>query len=273
MTVSFRKRLPRAVLGLMMVWASAPAARAQEDAAARPRHELAASPERLDIVLALGNAAAGAGNFDLALASFQKVLDKLEPDSRGAGDLYLRMGETYRRKGDTEAAIASLTRASELLPDQAVVLGTLALVLDGGGKQEEAVQVYRATLQLDPENAIAMNNLAFLLAERGEDLDQALGLARRAAELMPDDADALDTLGWVQWKRKQTDAAIGLFAEALSKVPGNEGYRQHLLLALEGKADLSAGMDELKSLLVSELPSANMDKVVELLKAVRNPNE
>ena len=54
------------------------------------------------------------------------------------------------------------------------MIGTLALVLDGSGKKEEAERAYRATLQLDPDNAIAMNNLAFLLAERGGDLDQAL---------------------------------------------------------------------------------------------------
>jgi tetratricopeptide (TPR) repeat protein len=256
-----------------MVWAGAQTIRAQEDAGRaidRLQEEIAANPERLDLVLALGNTAVRAGKFEMAIASFQKVLENLAADSRGAGDLHLRIGETYRRKGDAEAAIASLTRASKLLPDQPVVLGTLALVLDGYGKKDEAERAYRATLQLDPDNAIAMNNLAFLLAERGEDLDEALGLARRAGELMPEDADIVDTAGWVQLKRKQTDAAIGLFADALGKAPENEGYRQHLLLALEGKADRSAAMDELKSLLASHLSSASMGNVLELLKAVRS---
>ena len=67
----------------------------------------------------------------------------------------------------------------------------------------------------------------------------------------------------------RNDAAIGLFAEALDKAPANEGYRQHLLLALQRKADRSAAMDELKSLLVSDLSSASGDKVQELLKALR----
>ena len=183
----------------------------------------------------------------------------------------MRIGETYRRKGDAGAAVASLTRASELLPDQPVVLGTLALVLDGSGKKEEAEQAYRGTLQLDPDNATAMNNLAFLLAERGEDLDQALGFARRARELMPEDPDMIDTAGWVQFKRKRTDEAIGLFADALGKDPGNEGYRQHLLLALEGTADRSAPMDELKSLLVGESSPAGIGKVLDLLKTMRVP--
>ena len=56
----------------------------------------------------------------------------------------------------------------------------------------------------------------------------------------------------------------------MSRAPGNEGYRQHLLLALEQKADRSAPMDELKALLVSESSSVSMDRVGELLKSVRS---
>src|SRR5664279_1887248 len=190
-----RGRLRRALLALALLLASAQAICAQEDAGqamGRLQEEIAAQGERLHLLLALGDTAVGVGKFDLAIASFQKVLDKVEPDSREAGDLHLRIGETFRRKGDGEAAIAWLTRASELLPDEPVAQGTLALVLDASGRKADAERAYRATLELDPENAIAMNNLAFLLAERGEDLDQAAGLARRAVELAPDDADMID---------------------------------------------------------------------------------
>jgi Tfp pilus assembly protein PilF len=233
----------------------------------RLRGQIAASPERLDLVLAMANSAVQAGEFDTAIASFAKVLEKVQPDSREAGDLYLRMGEAYRRKGDVESAIASLTWASRLLPDQAVVMGTLALVLDGSGKKEEAERAYRDTLRLDPDDAVAMNNLAFLLAGRGADLDQALALATRAAELMPDDADMIDTAGWVQLKRKQADAAIGLFAKALGREPGNEGYRQHLVQALEAKTDRSAAMDELKGLLAGD-SAASPEKINDLLRVL-----
>jgi cytochrome c-type biogenesis protein CcmH/NrfG len=265
--------LTRAFLALAVIWSGAQALYAQEDtgqALDRLQEQIAASPERLDLLQALGNAAVLAGKFDMAVASFEKVLEKLEPDSQEAGDLYLRIGETYRRKGDGEAAIASLTRASQLLPDQPVVVGTLALVLDGFGKKEEAEKAYRSTLQLDPDNAVAMNNLAFLLSERGEDLDHAWGYARRAMELVPEDVEMIDTAGWVQWKRGQTDEAIALFAEALGKTPGNESYRRHLMLALEAKSSRSASMDELKALLGGALSPDSLGKVQELLQAVRS---
>ena len=186
----------------------------------RLQEQIAASPERLDLVLALGQRRRACRQFRHGDREFPEGSGKSGAGFAGGWGLYLRIGETYRRKGDGEAAIASLTRASQLLPDQPVVVGTLALVLDGFGKKDEAEKAYRATLQLDPDNAIAMNNLAFLLAERGEDLDQALGFARRAMELAPEDVEMIDTAGWVQWKRGQTDEAIALFAEALGKTPG-----------------------------------------------------
>ena len=262
--------LSRVVVVLAMAGSATQTLCAQEDAGQameRLRGQIAASPERLDLVLALGNSAVQAGEFDTAIASFAKVLESVEPRSREAGDLYLRMGEAYRRKGDAESAIASLTWASQLLPDRPVVFGTLALVLDGSGKKEEAERAYRATLQLDPDDAVAMNNLAFLLAERGGDLDQALALANRAAELIPGDADMIDTAGWVQLKRKQTDAAIELFAKAVGREPGNDGYRQHLLLALEAKVERSAAMEELKVLLAGD-STAGLEKISDLLKVL-----
>ena len=237
----------------------------QQDPVARLEAEVAANPSQLDLAMELGDAAAKAGRLDLALASFQKVLAQLEPDSRGAGDLHLRIGETYRRKGDLAAATQSLKRASQLLPDRAVVMGTLALVLDASGFKAEAVDAYGATLALDPDNAIAMNNLAFLLAEQGKNLDQAWGLAQHAIELTDDDPEVLDTAGWVQWKRREVDSAIELFSKALSKDAENAEYRKHLLMAIAERQDAAAG--ELRALLAGSGKDAQ--KLGDLLRAIQ----
>ncbi len=53
----------------------------------------------------------------------------------------------------------------------------------------------------------------------------------------------------------------------------NEGYREHLLLALEAKADRSAAMDELKSLLAGDISSAGGGRVMELLQAVQGSSD
>src|ERR1039458_9780897 len=256
-----------ALFALTIAIAAMPAGHAQTDPGQadpeqtirRLHEEIASNPDRLDLLLSLGNNAVRVGHFDLAISSFQNVLERLEPDSRGAGDLYLRLGETYRRLGATDAAIESLSRARHLLPDNPVVLGTLAMVLDGAGKKAEAEGAYRAALQADSENAITMNNLAFLIAENGGNLDEAFDLARRAVRLMPEASEMADTAGWIQLKRNAVDDALALFASALAKEPDNEGYRGHLLLALGDMADLTPALEEIASQLQSAPSAATLE--------------
>jgi len=244
------------VLGLAL--ACAPFAHAQAD-----------SDDALQQLLAEGNAAVQAGQFDAAIAKFQKVLDSLEPDSPAAGDLYLRIGETNRRKGDLEAAIHSLARANELMPGNATVIGTLALALDSSGNHADAQRAYRATLDIDPNNAIAMNNLAYLLAEAGTDLDEALQLARRAIALAPDSMQMTDTAGWVQLKRGDNESAIALFAEAVAKEPTEDTFRDHLLMALERKGDRTGILGETISALKQVPSPENLAKVSTLIQGLK----
>jgi Flp pilus assembly protein TadD len=250
------RRFPLIVLGLTLVWSQS--GRAQSDNGA--------ATQRL---LAEGNAAVQAGELDTAIARFQQVLNGLDADSPGAGDLYLRLGETYRRKGDLDSAIRSLARANELIPGNATVIGTLALALDSSGNRADAQRAYRATLDVDPNNAIAMNNLAFLLAEGGTDLDEAQRLSRRAMELAPDSMDMTDTAGWVQMKRGDNDAAIALFASAVEKAPADESFRDHLLMALERKGD-HTGLrgDTIQALKAAPSPEV-LAKVTSLIQGLK----
>ena len=58
--------------------------------------------------------------------------------------------------------------------DQSAVSGFLELVLRESGRREEALAAYERAIALDPEDALAKNNLAYLLAESGGDLDRDL---------------------------------------------------------------------------------------------------
>jgi tetratricopeptide (TPR) repeat protein len=250
------RRIPLILLALSLVAASS--GRAQSD-----------SDETLRQWLSEGNAAVQAGQFDAAIARFQQVLDKLEPDSASAGDLYLRLGETNRRKGDFESSIRCLSRANELLPGNATVIGTLALALDSAGNRPEALRAYRATLEIDADNAVAMNNLAFLLAEGGSELDEALQLATRAMALAPDSGQTIDTAGWVRLKRGENDAAIALFSQAVAKDPSDEDFRNHLLMALERKGDHTGILGETISTLKQVVSPDNVSKLTTLIQGLK----
>src|SRR5262249_3121189 len=166
--------------GLMGVVETQMAENKSDAALATLQQESDKAPARLDLVVAIGNTAVRAGKYDLAIQTFTKALAGVDKNVKAQGDLNLRIGETYRRKSDMAEAVQALQKAREALPQSTVVLSTLALTLDAANRKPEAKQVYEATLKLQPDNAVALNNLAFLLAETGGNLDDALSKAQRA---------------------------------------------------------------------------------------------
>jgi tetratricopeptide (TPR) repeat protein len=223
------------------------------------------APTRLDLLLAMGNTAVRAGKYDVAIQTFNRVLAAVDKGSKAQGDLYLRLGETYRRKGDLNGAVQSLQKARETMPDNIIVLSTLALVLDGAGRRPEAKQVYEATLKLDPNNPVALNNLAFLLAESNGDLDDALTKAQRAKQLMPNLYEISDTLGWIYLKKNLADQAIDVFKDLVLKQPNHATYHYHLGMAYSQKGDKSRALEQLKEALKNNPGKEEKDKIQQLI--------
>jgi tetratricopeptide (TPR) repeat protein len=219
----------------------------------------------MDILLALGNTALRAGKYDMAISYFEKVAAALPKGSKEQGDLYLRIGEAYRQKGDLTNSIIALQKSREILPDNGVVLSTLALVLDTAGRWVDARQVYEAVIKLDPSNGVALNNLAFLLSEHGGDLDDALTKAQRAKQLLPNLSEVSDTLGWIYLKKNLTDNAIDIFKDLVSKVPAQAIYRYHLGMAYSQKGDKTRALQELQDALKYSPTKGDRDKIQQLI--------
>jgi tetratricopeptide (TPR) repeat protein len=236
-----------------------------DQALARLQAESAKAPARMDLVLAMGNTAVRAGKYDQAISYFQRVLDSLDKNARQRGDLYLRIGETCRRKGDLAGAIAAFQKARESIPDNVILLSTLALVLDSAGRWSEARQVYEATLKLDPNNGVVLNNLAYLLAEHGGDLDDALTKAQRAKQLLPNLAEVSDTLGWIYLKKNLSDNAIDIFRDLVTKVPTEATYRYHLGMGFFQKGDKPRALKELQDALKYNPKKQDRDKIQQLI--------
>jgi tetratricopeptide (TPR) repeat protein len=227
--------------------------------------EFAKAPNRMDLAMALGNTAVRAGKFDLAVSYFDKVSASLAKGSPLQGDIFLRIGETYRRKGDLTNAIVALQKARQILPENGPVLSTLALVLDAAGRWADARQVYEVVLKLEPNNGVALNNLAFLLSEHGGDLDDALTKAQRAKQLLPNLSEVSDTLGWIYLKKNLTDNAIGIFIDLVNKVPAQAVFRYHLGMAYSQKGDKTRALKELQDALKYNPTKEDRDKIQQLI--------
>ena len=268
---SFRKAYelnPANARGLMGMVETLMAQKKADEALKLLTTESAKNPNRLDLQVQLGNTAVRAGKYDLAVQYFQKVLDAMDKNSKARGDLYLRIGETYRLKGDLQDATVALQKAREFAPNNVAVLSTLAVVLDGSNRWSEASQVYDATIKLDPNNGVALNNKAFLMAEHGGDLDMALTLAQQAKRMMPNLPEVSDTLGWIYLKKSLNDNAIDIFKELVAKDPKASTYRYHLGMAYFNKGDKPAALKELQQALKDNPEKPESDKIKELIAKI-----
>ena len=164
-----------------------------------------------------------------------------------AADLYVRLGQTHRMAGTLPAAVDAFQKARDILPNNAMILNTLAVTLDTVGQKKEAKAVYESALRIESENPVALNNLAYIIAESpGGDLDQALTFAQRANQKLPQAVEIADTLGWIYLKKNLADNALEIFRNNVSKVPKNSTYRYHLGMALFQKGDKVRAKQELQ---------------------------
>jgi tetratricopeptide (TPR) repeat protein len=255
----------RGILGVAEVWI---AQKKIDDALRLLQEESAKYPTRPDLHFGIGNLALRTGKYDLAIAEFQLVLDRVDHTSKNTAEIYLRMGDAYRLKGDLDFAIAVLQQAQTLQPANVVILNALAFTLESAGQRQAAADQYRKILELDPKSAIALNNLAFILADTGSDPTLALAYAHRARQLFPNEPTIIDTLGWVYLKLNRADDAIPLFREVVQKNPERATYRYHLAAALELKGSHAEARRESEAALKSNPSKDDEQKINELLRTI-----
>jgi tetratricopeptide (TPR) repeat protein len=97
--------------------------------------------------------------------------------------------------------------------------------------------LYEAALAADPETPVAANNLAWIYANAGENLDAALRLAQVAKAKMPSRHEVHDTLGWVYYKMGISTLAIASLKRGVEAQPQNPIYLFHLGLAYAQRGD------------------------------------
>src|SRR6185295_18219927 len=97
--------------------------------------------------------------------------------------------------------------------------------------------------------AVAANNLAWIYAEEGQNLDVALQLAQTAKAQLPERPEVNDTLGWVYYKKGLATLAIPAFRDSVEKAPKSAVYQYHLGLAYAKAGDKEAARKALTAAL------------------------
>lgn len=132
---------------------------------------------------------------------------------------YSILGSAYNQLHEYENAEQFLLKAMALHSNAKNIQHSLAMVWDSLHKWEKSDSLYQVLIDSDSTDAQALNNYAYSLSERNEQLEQALSYAKKAVQLTPNSAPYLDTLGWIYYKMGSHTEAIS-YVEKSIKIDG-----------------------------------------------------
>ncbi|MBI4353856.1 MAG: tetratricopeptide repeat protein [Candidatus Omnitrophica bacterium] len=143
-------------------------------------------------------------------------------------ELYLLLGLVYREADIPLEALRAFERASELRDDAPQAHFYLGAQLERLERNEEARWELRRAIELDPNHADALNYLGYMDADDGVNLREAKVLIERALALDPDNGAYLDSLGWVFYRLGQVSDAIRHLERASRLVDDDATVFDHL---------------------------------------------
>jgi Flp pilus assembly protein TadD len=137
------------------------------------------------------------------------------------GQLYLQQ----RRLDEARTEFEGMVRRDPSAVGARTMVGWL---LEAQGKRDDARKSYEATVNGTKNAPVASNNLAFIYADQGTNLDVALQLATSAKQSLPDDPSVDDTIGWIYYKKNLMSLAVRPLRDSLRKRPDNAEVLYHL---------------------------------------------
>jgi tetratricopeptide (TPR) repeat protein len=158
-----------------------------------------------------------------------------------SADLKQRTLQLYHDRSSHSAlgpAFESLLDAATLPPALAETLGTAAAT---NGDWEVANRALERAVEANPDNAVAWNNLAFVLLQQGMDFERALEASNRALQFSPDNYHLRETRGQILVKLKRWSEAIGDLEFALNGLPDAPAIHDSLSLSYDAVGNTSLG--------------------------------
>ncbi len=175
------------------------------------------------------------------IADGMNLLHELEArvadEAKTLGEVFLLEAELAGRKRPADA-VGVYDRGLAALPDDTRLLYARALANEGVDRVDEAIRDLRRVLVLKPDDADAMNALGYTLADRTDKKAEALALIEKALKLKPGEPAIIDSMGWVQYRLGNLDEATQQLRAAYSKQPDPE-IAAHLgeVLWVSGRKD------------------------------------
>jgi tetratricopeptide (TPR) repeat protein len=170
---------------------------------------------------------ADTGQPDKALADVHALL-KGTPEDRDVYITLAQMNTRLKRWDDAQTALDKAEQLSTKPDDKEYVYFLRGSSFERQKKYEQAEEQFRKVLAIDPQNAMTLNYLGYMLADRGVKLDEALTLIRKAVDLDPANGAYLDSLGWAYFKLGKNDQAEEQLVKASQRIGTDPTVHDHL---------------------------------------------
>jgi len=201
-----------------------------------------------------------------AEASLHKALE-LAPSFFPALDLlvsiYLETGRPPQAISELQAFLTKNTSHVEALTD-------LGLVYDRIQDYSNASEIYKKILSIVPESAGALNNLAYIYAERLDDPDKAVELAAKARALQPLNPAVADTLGWALYRNADYREAETVLRGAAAKLKDNPDIQFHFGMASYMMGNSSSAEAAFQVAIAGERREQDAVRCLSFLREIRN---
>ncbi len=194
-------------------------------------------------------------------------------------DIYLALSQIYSRLRRWEEAEASAKKAeqlSESADEHEYVAFVEGSIFERQKKWDAAEERFRKVLANDPNNAMALNYLGYMLADRNVRLDEALVMIKKAVEIEPQNGSYLDSLGWAYYRLGKYELAEENLRKAVSKSNNDATVHDHLgdVYLKTGKIRLAVAhweraLEEWNKSVPAEVESADVAKVHKKLETAR----
>jgi tetratricopeptide (TPR) repeat protein len=205
-----------------------------------------------------GDAWVATENYSKAEAAYSKAW-ALQP----SGTLAIKYSDALLRSGKSEDASAVLLAWLDEYPDDASTLEYLGGVYEKLGQKDMAVETYEKLLAVQPDNLVALNNLAWLYSLGNN--PKALGLAERAYQRNPESSGIQDTYGWLLVKQGDVNQGRRLLEQAMEELSEIPEVRYHYAVALLKSGEKTEANKLLNQLLQSEQQFEGRDDALGLL--------
>jgi predicted Zn-dependent protease len=216
------------------------------DAAAKKISEIDATDPRGPLALAAVRAARGDHRGAAALLELLSVALRDQPPSDAASQVALDLYDALEKTDERARGIRVLEDARGRAPRDPELTRALAVAYDRDKKSEAAERLYRELLAQDAGDAIALNGLSRLLADRKEKLTEAAELVQRALAADPKNPAYLNTQGWVLVQQGRAEEGRIVLERVTTSNPKDSGALDHLaesLFQLKRYRDAAAAWD------------------------------